>query len=134
MRNSLKAAGIDPAGLGHIHAYGVSTVTGDREEAAALGDVLGAAARLAPVVAAKSHFGNLGAGSGLVECIASILAMERGELFPLLNHDAADPDCPVRAARRGDPAGRSFVSAAVTPQGQAGSLAFRAWPASPAAA
>jgi 3-oxoacyl-[acyl-carrier-protein] synthase II len=134
VRTALAAAGIDPADLGHIHAYGASTVTGDRDEAAALSDALAAASQRMPVVAAKSHFGNLGAGSGLVECVASILALERGELFPLLNHDSTDPDCPLKAARRGDPAGRSFISAAVTPQGQAGSLAFRAWPASPAAA
>jgi 3-oxoacyl-[acyl-carrier-protein] synthase II len=134
VQNTLAAAGIDPADLGHIHAFGGSTVTGDRDEAAALSDALATASQRVPVVAAKSHFGNLGAGSGLVECVASILALERGELFPLLNHDSADPDCPMKAARRGDPAGLSFVSAAVTPQGQAGSLAFRAWPASPAAA
>ncbi len=134
VRTALAAAGIDSADLGHIHAYGASTVTGDRDEAAALSDALAAASQRVPVVAAKSHFGNLGAGSGLVECVASILALERGELFPLLNHDSADPDCPLKAARRGDPAGLAFVSAAVTPQGQAGSLAFRAWPASPAAA
>jgi 3-oxoacyl-[acyl-carrier-protein] synthase II len=128
IRTTLKSARIDPADLGHIHAAGASTVTGDREEAAALGDGLGEASGRTPLVAGKSHFGNLGAGSGLVECIASILALEHGELFPLLNHESPDPECPVRAARRADPAGTSFVSAAITPQGQAGGLAFRAWP------
>jgi 3-oxoacyl-[acyl-carrier-protein] synthase II len=80
-----------------------------------------------PTGAAKANFGNLGGGSGLVECVASLLAMQRGELFPLLNYEEADPECPVRAARRGDPAGNLFVSVAVTPQGQAGALAFRRW-------
>ena len=133
-RESLRSARIEPAELGHVHAHGLSTVAGDREEAAALGDVLGAALSGVPVVAAKSHFGNLGAGSGLVECIASIVATERGELFPLLNYESADADCPIRPGRRGDPAGRTFVSAAVTPQGQSGALAFRAWPDAPATA
>ena len=131
---ALRSAGIDPGQVGHVHAHGLSTVTGDREEAAALADVFGAAWPRVPVVAAKSHFGNLGAGSGLVECIASILACERGELFPLLNYETADGDCPIHAARAGTPAGGCFVSAAVTPQGQAGAVAVRGWPAEPAAA
>jgi 3-oxoacyl-(acyl-carrier-protein) synthase len=101
-------------------------VVGDREEAAALHDVLGADAATIPTVAAKSHFGNLGGGSGLVECMASVLALRHGELFPLLNFEESDPDCRIRAARRGDPSGNVFISSAVTPQGQAGSIVIRA--------
>jgi 3-oxoacyl-[acyl-carrier-protein] synthase II len=124
---ALESADAGAEDVGHVHAHGASTVLGDRAEAAALGDVLGDAVGRVPTVAAKANFGNLGGGSGLVECVASLLAMQRGELFPLLNYEEADPECPVRAARRGDPAGNLFVSVAVTPQGQAGALAFRRW-------
>jgi 3-oxoacyl-[acyl-carrier-protein] synthase II len=124
---ALRRAGVSAADLGHVHAHGASTRVGDREEAGAIHDVLGAGASRAPVVAAKSHFGNLGAGSGLVETVASLLALCRGELFPVLNHTVPDPDCAVVAARGGEPAGSAFVSTAVTPQGQAGSLVVRAW-------
>jgi 3-oxoacyl-[acyl-carrier-protein] synthase II len=127
MRRALDMAGAAENSLGHVHAHGLSTVTGDREEAAAMGDALGAAAGSVPLVAAKSHFGNLGAGSGVVECIASVLALRHGTLFPLLNHESADPECPIRPARGGDPAGESFISSAVTPQGQAGSVVIRGW-------
>ncbi len=127
LRGALAMAGDAVGRLGHVHAHGLSTRTGDREEAAALHDVLGAATTTLPTVAAKSHFGNLGAGSGVVECIASVLAMRDGRLFPLLNHEATDPDCPIRPALAGDPAGESFVSSAVTPQGQAGSVVIRGW-------
>ena len=129
MRRSLGMAGVSPADLGHVHAHGASTVTGDREEAAAVGDVLGDAARGIPTVAAKSHVGNLGGGSGLVECVASVLALRHGELFPLLNFSTPDAECPIRPGRRGDSPGSAFVSTSVTPQGQAGSLVIRAWPA-----
>jgi 3-oxoacyl-[acyl-carrier-protein] synthase II len=112
-----------------VHAHGLSTVTADRAEAAALAAVLGSYAGRLPTVAAKGHFGNLGAGSGVVECVASILAVRKGELFPLVNFEHPDDNCPVRPARRGDPAGVSFISAAVTPQGQAAALVIRAWPA-----
>jgi 3-oxoacyl-[acyl-carrier-protein] synthase II len=128
LRRALGMAAVPADSLGHVHAHGLSTVNGDRDEAAAMHDALGAAAARIPTVAAKSHFGNLGGGSGLVECVASILAMRHGELFPLLNYENPDADCPVRAARRGDPAGSICISTAVTPQGQAGSLVIRSWP------
>ena len=127
MRRALEMAAVPAAALGHIHAFGASTATGDREEAEGIHDALGDAARTVPTVAAKSHFGNLGGGSGLVECLGSVLAMRHGELFPLLNHEAADEACGIRPARRGDPAGEVFVSTAVTPQGQSGSLVIRSW-------
>jgi 3-oxoacyl-(acyl-carrier-protein) synthase len=113
----------------HVHAVGASTVVGDREEAAAMHDVLGAAAGRVPTVAAKANFGNLGAASGLVECVTSLLAMRHGTLFPLLNYETADPDCGILPARRGAPAGDICLSSAVTPQGQAGALVLRGWPA-----
>jgi 3-oxoacyl-[acyl-carrier-protein] synthase II len=124
---ALRRAGVSAAEIGHVHAHGAGTRVGDRDEAAAIHDVLGDAASRTPVVAAKSHFGNLGAGSGLVETVASVLALSRRELFPVLNHDVPDPDCRVAAARGGEPAGGAFVSTAVTPQGQAGSLVIRGW-------
>ena len=127
MRRALTMAGGEADAVGHIHAFGSSTTVGDREEAAAIGDVFGPRAAQIPVVAAKSHFGNLGGGSGIVECVASTLALARGTLFPLLNHEVADPACPVRPARAGDPAGDLFVSSSVTPQGQAGALVIRAF-------
>ncbi|MEI8229178.1 MAG: beta-ketoacyl-[acyl-carrier-protein] synthase family protein [Planctomycetota bacterium] len=127
MQRALAMAGLEPGRLSHIHAHGVSTVAGDREEAAAMHAVLGAAAAAIPTVAAKSHFGNLGGGSGVVECVASVLAMQKGQLFPLLNHETPDPECRIRAARAGDPAGDVFMSSSVTPQGQAGSVVIRSW-------
>jgi 3-oxoacyl-[acyl-carrier-protein] synthase II len=130
MKRSLDMARVSAAEVGHIHAHGASTVAGDRAEAEAIHDALGGAAAGIPTVAAKSHFGNLGGGSGLVECIGSILALRHGELFPLLNHETSDAACPIRPARRGDPAGDVFISTSVTPQGQSGSLVMRSWSAS----
>ena len=127
IRRAVEMAGVAADKIGHIHAHGASTLSGDREEAAALHDAIGPAATRIPTVAAKSHFGNLGGGSGLLECVASLLALGRGELFPLLNYEQPDPECPIRAARAGDSAGDLFVSSAVTPQGQVGSLAIRSW-------
>lgn len=75
-----------------------------------------------PIVAAKSYFGNLGAGGPAVELVASCLALARGQLFKSLNTDDPDPDCPVGlSAQPADP-GQAFVHLAYSPQGQSAGL------------
>ena len=68
-------------------------------------------------------FGNLGAGSGVVELIASLLSLQSGALLPTLNFSEPDPKCPVKVSQSGDLAGDSFLKLTVTPQGQAAALA-----------
>ncbi len=122
----LKNAAVTADDVGHVNAHGLSTRTCDVDEAAALSDVFAARSRPLPVVAAKSYFGNLGAGSGMIELVASLLAMQHGRLFPILNYTAADPECPVAAVRNGDiPPGSSFINLNVTPQGQAAAVMVR---------
>lgn len=124
LTQALRRANLTPAQLGHIHAHGLGTRQGDVDEARAIRQVLGDCR--VPVVAAKSNFGNLGAGSGLVETAASTLALQAGHLFPMLNCDDLDPDCPIHPVRSNDvPAGDCFVNLNVTPQGQAGAVVVR---------
>ncbi|MEX0936414.1 MAG: beta-ketoacyl-[acyl-carrier-protein] synthase family protein [Pirellulales bacterium] len=96
IRNSitaaLRAAGVSPGRIGHVNANGLGTVVADAVEAQAIHDVLGDV----PVTAPKSYFGNLGAGAGAVELVASLLALESGEVPPTLNYRTPDPECPVR--------------------------------------
>jgi 3-oxoacyl-[acyl-carrier-protein] synthase II len=113
--------------VGHIHAHGLGTQSCDAEESAAIREVFGRRADTLPVAAAKSYFGNLGAGSGLVELIASLMAMEKGKLFPILNYETPDPECPIVAARGEMSPGRSVLNLNVTPQGQASAVLVRAW-------
>lgn len=127
MRAALRAAKARPSDVGHIHAHGLSTVKCDAEEARAIQDVFGPRAASVPVVAAKSSFGNLGAGSGVVELIASVLALRAKRLFPVLNYETPDPECPVAAVRSADvPAGPSCLNLNITPQGQAAVVIVRA--------
>jgi 3-oxoacyl-[acyl-carrier-protein] synthase II len=127
MRGALRDAGASPAEVGHIHAHGLGTRTGDVEEAAAIRSVFGDADNQPTVTAAKSYFGNLGAGSGMVELIASVLALREQALFPILNYENPDPKCPIHAATKGDAAGDSFISPNVTQQGQASCVMVRAF-------
>jgi 3-oxoacyl-[acyl-carrier-protein] synthase II len=79
------------------------------------------------VVAAKSYFGNLGAGGGLVELLASLLALRHGRLFNMLNYETPDPQCPLNVASGDTPAGSSFLNVNVTPQGQSSVVVARAY-------
>ena len=120
------SGGDGPDDLGHLNAHGLSTRTCDADEAGAIGQVFGGRRRPLPVVAAKSYFGNLGAGSGIVELIASLLAMQQRRLFRVLNYETPDPDCPVAAVADDSTApGDSFIKLSVTPQGQASGLLVR---------
>jgi 3-oxoacyl-[acyl-carrier-protein] synthase II len=118
---SLENAGLSPSEIGHVHAHGLSSIQIDREEATAIAKYLPDV----PVTAAKSYFGNLGSGSGVVEAIASILALENNRLFPILNCDSLDPNCPIRIATADEPAGNSFLNLNTTPQGQASAVVIR---------
>ena len=117
LQSLLERSGRTPAEVGHIHAHGLSTIACDAAEAAAIQKVCGGAN--VPVTAAKSYMGNLGAGSGMVELVASLLAMNRSELFPILNYTTPDPACPIRPAEAGMDPGDCFINLNVTPQGQA---------------
>jgi 3-oxoacyl-[acyl-carrier-protein] synthase II len=132
MKNALLAAleqtGVSPDQIGYLHAHGLSTRTGDVEEAWAINRAFSDRDRPLPVTAAKSYFGNLGSGSGMVELVASAMALDRGQLFPILNYEEPDPDCPIAAVTNGGtPPGGSFVKLNVTPQGQASALVVRAF-------
>ena len=95
LKMALETSGLQAEDFGHVHAHGLSTVKCDAEEAAAIKSVMG---EQTPVVAAKSYMGNLGAGSGIVEVVSSMLAIENDELFPVLNYEKPDPACPIAVA------------------------------------
>jgi 3-oxoacyl-[acyl-carrier-protein] synthase II len=127
MRQALRVAGITPDEIGHVNAHGLSTVKCDREEAKAIVDVFGERSKPVPVVAAKSYFGNVGAGGGCLELIASVQAMAHGTLFPTLNYESPDPDCPLSVVKSDDvPSGASVMNISVTHQGQASALIVKA--------
>lgn len=128
LRKLMADAEASPAEIGHIHAHGISTHSGDAEEAQAIASILGHGREGRPVTAAKSYFGNLGAGSGAVELIASLMALRHGHLFAVLNYERPDPECPIHVAVSPEtPAGNSFINLSVTPQGQAAALAVRSF-------
>jgi 3-oxoacyl-[acyl-carrier-protein] synthase II len=126
LRSTLASAEATPDDVGHLHAHGLSTRSCDVEEARAITAVFGARSQPIPVVAAKSYFGNLGAGSGMVEFVASQQAHQHKYLFPVLNYECPDPECPLAVVTLpGTSPGTSFVNLNVTPQGQASAVMVR---------
>jgi 3-oxoacyl-[acyl-carrier-protein] synthase II len=123
IKAALRDAGRTPADVGHINAHGLSTTERDADEARAIREVFGSLADKVPVTAPKSFFGNLGAGGGVVELAASVLALREGRLPRVLNYETPDPACPLYVVETDNtPAGRSFLNLNVTPQGQAAVL------------
>src|SRR3990172_8964390 len=117
--------------VGHINAHGLSGPLEDEAEARAIYRVFGPEAKRVPVTANKSYFGNLGAGTGAVELIASVLALEQGVIPPTLNYEQGDPECRLNVVA-GDPMesqAKSFVSTSFTTAGQSAALAVRAFAA-----
>jgi len=78
-----------------------------------------------PVAAPKSYFGNLGAAGGLVELVCSLLSLKHHQLFRTLNYETPDPECPVKIAAGDVSPGDTFVSANISPQGQASAVLVR---------
>ena len=120
LKSALECADLSADSIGHVSAHGLSTIDCDQGEAEAINEVLG---DQVPVVAVKSNMGNLGAGSGMVELIASVKALGAGKLFPALNFEEPDPACPLKLVK--DPAtspGDRFINLNTTPQGQASAV------------
>lgn len=124
---SLASANVQPEDIGHIHAHGCGGRRSDAEEAQAIAEVFAGRKSPVPVAAAKSYFGNLGAASGVVELIGSLLAQRHGELFKTLNYDTPDPECPLHVVANSDraPPGESFINLNVSPQGQAAAVVVK---------
>jgi 3-oxoacyl-[acyl-carrier-protein] synthase II len=95
IRQSLRSADLAGGDVGHVNAHGLSTRRDDAAEAQAIRAELGDV----PVTAPKSVFGNLGAGGGAVEMVASVLALCEGTVPATLNYEREDETCPVHVVR-----------------------------------
>lgn len=79
-----------------------------------------------PVSALKSYFGNLGAGSGTVEMIGSLLALREKKVLATLNSTELDSHCPVNLVagdHLSDVPQSTFLKLGLSPSGQAAAIA-----------
>ncbi len=123
LRLALQQSGQSLGNEWHLHAQGLSSPAHDQSEALAIADLFSELGYSAPVTAAKSYFGNLGAGGAAVELVCSLLALETGRLFPIRNLNRKMSSVTWSPAENGSRAGNGFLHASYTLQGQAACVA-----------
>lgn len=93
MEMAMKKAGVKPNQIDYINAHGTSTPLNDKTETMIIKKVFGDRAYQIPISATKSMIGHLIGAAGAVELIATLLAMEHGEIPPTINYEIPDPEC-----------------------------------------
>ncbi|MTE23837.1 beta-ketoacyl synthase [Microbacterium sp. ZXX196] len=98
MLNALAQAGKTPDDVTHINAHATSTPVGDPAEFAAMRNVFGDRATQIPVSATKASTGHLLGGTGAIESVFTVRAIQERVAPPTINLANQDPAIPVRAA------------------------------------
>ncbi len=93
MEMAMQKAGVKPDQIDYINAHGTSTPLNDKTETMIIKKVFRDRAYQVPISATKSMIGHLIGAAGAVELIATLLAMEHGEIPPTINYEVPDPEC-----------------------------------------
>lgn len=92
MKRAIEDAGIKPEEVDHINTHGTSTPLGDIVEPQAIVKLFGEYAYNININSTKSMTGHLLGGTGVIEGIASIMAIQEGIVPPTINHFTDDPE------------------------------------------
>jgi 3-oxoacyl-[acyl-carrier-protein] synthase II len=90
MERACKDAGIQPTEIDYINVHGTSTPLGDISEIKAIQQLLGEHAYKINISSTKSMTGHLLGAAGIVESIASVMALNYGIVPPTINHFTDD--------------------------------------------
>ncbi len=86
VRAALVDASLSPPDIGYVNAHGTGTEANDAAECRALRLALGPRADQIPVSSTKGYFGHALGAAGLLEIVATLLAMSHGLVPPTLHH------------------------------------------------
>lgn len=92
MAMALKDGDIEPEAVDYINAHGTSTPLNDKNETLAIKSLFGDHAYKLAVSSIKSMTGHLLGAAGGIECIATVLTIEKGEIPPTINCDEPDEE------------------------------------------
>ncbi|GAA1543287.1 beta-ketoacyl-[acyl-carrier-protein] synthase family protein [Brevibacterium picturae] len=92
MQSALDNAELSPADIKHVNAHATSTPVGDIPESLAISELLGSHVGDALVSATKSMTGHLLGGTGAVESILTVKALQTRTAPPTINIDEVDPE------------------------------------------
>ncbi|MBF0459434.1 MAG: beta-ketoacyl-[acyl-carrier-protein] synthase family protein [Nitrospirae bacterium] len=93
MQAALKDASLDAGGIDYINAHGTSTIMNDQTETEAIKQVFGSWAASIPISSNKSMIGHTIAAAGAIECVLSIIGINKSIILPTINYENPDPKC-----------------------------------------
>ena len=93
MKNALKDGGLAVSDVDYINAHGTSTALNDKGETAAVKTLFGNHAKELMISSTKSMTGHLLGGSGAVESVITVKALQDGFVPATLNYRVPDPEC-----------------------------------------
>ena len=90
---ALKDANLAPERVNYINAHGTSTPANDSTETKAIKKALGKNAYDVAISSTKSMTGHLLGGSGGIEAVATVMAINNDQVPPTINLECPDPEC-----------------------------------------
>lgn len=93
MTAALEDASLSPEDIDYINAHGTSTIQNDLVESLAIRRVFGDRSKTVPVSSNKSMLGHTIAAAGAIECIITLMGMDRSIILPTINQEFRDPKC-----------------------------------------
>ncbi|UCN00890.1 beta-ketoacyl-ACP synthase II [Sulfurimonas sp. SWIR-19] len=104
MKAAYKMAG-EPK-IDYVNAHGTSTPVNDKNETAALKDLLGGKENCPPMSSIKGQIGHCLGAAGGIEAVACLMAMRDGIIPPTINYETPDENCDLdyvtEGARKAD--------------------------------
>ncbi|MFK5675979.1 MULTISPECIES: beta-ketoacyl-ACP synthase II [unclassified Ligilactobacillus] len=94
LKQAMDEAGVTPDQVGYLNAHGTATHANDVGEAKAINLAFGTNSDL-QVSSTKSMTGHLLGAAGAVEAVATVAALQRGELPPNMGMTKQDPECQI---------------------------------------
>jgi 3-oxoacyl-[acyl-carrier-protein] synthase II len=93
VRDAVADAGVDAATIDYVNAHGTGTQPHDPAEVQAVKTVLGERAWEIPMSSIKASIGHMMGGAGVVEAVATVMAITEGVVPPTVNYRERDPEC-----------------------------------------
>ena len=92
--------------IDYINAHGTSTPVNDKNETAAIKELLGGKEKCPPVSSTKGQIGHCLGAAGAIEAVIALKAMDEGIIPPTINYTTPDENCDLdyvtEGARKAD--------------------------------
>lgn len=93
MRWALEDAGVTPEAVDYVNAHGSATVQNDAAETAAIKRTFGDHAYRLMISSTKSMIGHCFGAAGVIEGLATVMAVHTDTVHPTINLERPDPAC-----------------------------------------